>query len=44
MITIEFNKANAGHCREDGEGERVYLHWRNQARCISAGFSFVWFV
>ena len=43
MTTIVSNKANAGHCRNDGEGGRVYLYWRNQARRISAGFSFVWF-
>jgi hypothetical protein len=43
MTTIVSNKAIAGHCRSYGEGGRVNLYWRNMARCICAGSSFVWF-
>jgi hypothetical protein len=43
MTTIVSKKANAGRCRNDGEWGRVFLSCRNQARCFSAGFSFVWF-
>jgi len=43
MTTIVSNKADAGRCRNDGDGGRVNYFWRNRARCLSAGFSFVWF-
>jgi len=42
MITMPSNKAAAGQCQTYGEGGRVFLYKRNQARCICAGFSFVW--
>lgn len=30
--------------RERGKGGRVFIHRRNHARCVSAGFNIVWLV
>lgn len=36
------HKGKRGRLPRGQGGVRVYLHWRNKARCVSAGFSFVW--